>query len=408
MQRQFIFPIVLISLLIFAEIASFLAFKIYLNSLSTVNVKRYIWIWWLVTSAIYIFSFSSRLIEHTFTKNLIVNIFFIFLITKLIIALVFVLFLLLNYFRSFFTSSKIENVAELLNSRRSFVSKVALSSALIPLATFSYGIIRTAYDFKIHRVKFKSPKISNAFKGFKIVQISDIHTGSLQGKYQLQKAVNLILELKPDLIVFTGDLVNSKTEEAFEFEDVLSQLKAPHGVYSTLGNHDYGDYHSWSSENEKEKNFEEMLHLHERVGWKLLNNQHVKIVKENDFFTLIGVENWGGNLNFKKYGDLSKAYQDMDENSLQILLSHDPSHWRMQVLQDYPKIDLTLSGHTHGFQFGVEIPGFKWSPSKYLYPQWAGLYHNEEQKLYVNRGLGCLGYMGRIGIKPEITLIEFS
>jgi uncharacterized protein len=408
MKRQYILPIVLISLLIFAEIASFLAYKIYLNSLSSINVKRYIWIWWIVSLFVYVLTFSASLIDHNFTKNLIVNVFFIILISKLIVAFVFVTFLLVNYFRSFFTLSKLENLDELFKSRRSFVSKVALSSALIPLATFSYGIIKTAYDFKIHRVKFKSPKIPNSFKGFKIVQISDIHTGSLQGKYQLKKAVNLILDMKPDLIVFTGDLVNSKTEEALEYEDVLTQLKAPFGVFSTLGNHDYGDYYSWSSENEKEKNFQEMLDLHERIGWKLLNNQHVKIEKENEFFNLLGIENWGGNLHFKKYGDMSKAYDNIDENSLQILLSHDPSHWRMQVIKDYPNIDLTLSGHTHGFQFGVEIPGFKWSPSKYIYPQWAGLYHNENQKLYVNRGLGCLGYMGRIGIKPEITLIEFT
>lgn len=408
MQKQFILPIVLISLLLFAEIVSFITFKIYLNSLSTANVKRYIWIWWLVTFFVYVLTFSSRLIEHNFTKNLIVNVFFILIIIKLIVSIIFVTFITINYFRSFFISNKLDNIDELLKSRRSFVSKIALSSALIPLTTFSYGIIKTAYDFKIHRVKFKSPKIPKSFLGFKIVQISDIHTGSLQGKYQLQKAVDLILDLKPDLIVFTGDLVNNKTEEAFEYEEILVKLKAPFGVFSTLGNHDYGDYHSWSNEKEKEKNFQEMLDLHERVGWKLLNNEHVKVEKNSEYFTLLGIENWGGNLHFKKYGDMNKAYENMDENSLQILLSHDPSHWRMQVIKEYPNIDLTLSGHTHGFQFGVEIPGFKWSPSKYIYPQWAGLYHNNEQKLYVNRGLGCLGYMGRIGIKPEITLIEFT
>jgi predicted MPP superfamily phosphohydrolase len=408
MNRGIIFSIVLIFVLLFAEIVSFLAFKLYITSYTQVHVKRFIWIWWISTASIYVLTFSSRWIENGFTKNVLVNLFFIFLLTKLFVAIVFVLSLLINFIRSFFVHAQNESATEIFASRRSFVSKIALSSALIPLSTFTYGIVRTAYDFKIHRVKFSSEKIPSRFKGFKIIQISDIHTGSLQGKYQLQKAVNLIMDLKPDLIVFTGDLVNGKTEEAFDYEEVLAQLKAPNGVYSTLGNHDYGDYHSWESESDKEKNFREMLDLHERVGWKLLNNQHVKIEKDDDFFTLIGIENWGGNLNFKKYGDLNKAYQGIDENSLQILLSHDPSHWRMQVIEKYPKIDLTLSGHTHGFQFGVEIPGFKWSPSKYIYPQWAGLYHNNEQKLYVNRGLGCLGYMGRIGIKPEITLIEFT
>jgi predicted MPP superfamily phosphohydrolase len=238
------------------------------------------------------------------------------------------------------------------------------------------------------------------------VQISDIHTGSLHGNYQLQKAINLVLEQKPDLIVFTGDLVNNKTEEAFEFEHILNQLKAPFGVFSTLGNHDYGDYASWNSEAEKDKNMLDMIEFHSKIGWNLMLNNHVKIEKENEFFTLIGIENWGGNYNFKKYGDLHKAYENIDKSSFQILLSHDPSHWNLQVTTDFPEIDLTLAGHTHGFQFGIEIPGFKWSPSKYIYPQWAGIYGTEKQKLYVNRGLGCLGYMGRVGIKPEITVIE--
>ncbi len=408
MKRGLILPIVLISILLLAEIGSFLVAKAYISNSTNFNVKKFIWIWWISTISVYALTFSSRMIDNTFIRNLIVNIFFILLITKLVIALVFLIFTFFNWLRSLIFSVGKEEVEGILNSRRAFVSKVALSSALLPIAGFSYGIVRTAYDFKVHKLKFKSPKIPNSFKGFKIVQISDIHTGSLQGNYQLQKAINLVMEQKPDLIVFTGDLVNNKTEEAFEFEPILNQLKAPHGVFSTLGNHDYGDYASWDSEAEKDKNLQDMIDFHTKIGWNLMLNNHVKIEKENEFFSLIGIENWGGNYNFKKYGDLHKAYENIDKSSFQILLSHDPSHWNLQVTTDFPEIDLTLAGHTHGFQFGIEIPGFKWSPSKYIYPQWAGIYGTEKQKLYVNRGLGCLGYMGRIGIKPEITVIELD
>ncbi len=408
MKRGFILPIILLSILLLAEIGSFLIAKAYIANSTNISVKKFIWIWWISTLSVYILSFSSRLFDSNLTKNIIVNIFMALIILKLFVTLVFLLFTLFNFLRSLIFSLPNEKASEILNSRRDFVSKIALSSALIPFVTLSYGIAKTAYDFKIHKLKFKSPKIPKSFKGFKIVQISDIHTGGLQGNYQLQKAINLVMAQKPDMIVFTGDLVNNRTDEAFEYAPILSQLNAPYGVFSTLGNHDYGDYASWNSEAEKDKNMQDMIDFHEKIGWNLMLNNHVKIEKENEFFSLIGIENWGGNYNFKKYGDLHKAYENIDKSSFQVLLSHDPSHWNLQVTTDFPEIDLTLAGHTHGFQFGIEIPGFKWSPSKYIYPQWAGIYGTGKQKLYVNRGLGCLGYMGRVGIKPEITVIELD
>jgi hypothetical protein len=409
MKRNLTLPIILIVSLLIAEIGAFLAAKAFFNLNTSVNIRKFVWIWWLTTIAIYALTFFSRTFPNNFARNITVNVFFILLITKLIIALFFIFPSLFNWIRSFFESKKVENLTEISTSRRAFVSKVAIISAILPLTTFSWGILKTAYDFRVRKEKLRSPKIPESFKGFRIVQISDIHTGSLQGTKQLQKAIDLVNEQNADLIVFTGDLVNNKTDEAFEYKEILSQLKAKHGVYSTLGNHDYGDYNFWNSEKEKDDNMLQMIALHKELGWNLMLNEHIKIENGNDFISLIGIENWGGNYNFKRYGDLKKAYEGVEKDSYQILLSHDPSHWSLEVSKEYTDIDLTLAGHTHGFQFGIEIPGFiKWSPSKYIYPQWAGLYAKNEQKIYVNRGLGCLGYMGRIGIKPEITVIELA
>jgi predicted MPP superfamily phosphohydrolase len=271
-----------------------------------------------------------------------------------------------------------------------------------------YGIFKTAFDFKIHRVSLHATNLPIEFEGLKIAQISDIHTGTLVNREQLLKAVEMILSLNPDLILFTGDLVNNRTDEAYPYKDILNKLKAPMGVYSVLGNHDYGDYYQWNSEDEKKKNFNDMLSLHAELGWKLLMNEHILFNRGESTIALIGVENWGNALRFPRYGKLDVATKGTEKSSYNILMSHDPSHWDAQVNRYYKNIDLTLSGHTHGFQFGVEIPGFKWSPSQYVYKQWAGVYRNGEQVINVNRGLGCIGYMGRVGIKPEISLITLS
>ena len=291
-------------------------------------------------------------------------------------------------------------------TRRNFSSKLALGMAAIPLGTMIWGIVKTAYDFKIHRPTIKFKNLPAAFNGLKIVQLSDIHTGSLQNEHQLQKAIDLVMEEKPDLIVFTGDLVNNRTDEAFPYIPILSQLSAPYGVYSVLGNHDYGDYEKWNSEEEKLENMNQMHELHQKIGWNLLLNEAVSIEKNGDKLALLGVENWGKSKYFPKYGKLDETVKGTEDFDFKILLSHDPSHYDAEVMNLHPDIDLTLAGHTHGFQFGIEIPGYvKWSPSQYIYPKWAGLYPNGDQYLYVNRGLGCLGYMGRVGIRPEITSI---
>ena len=402
-MKRFLLPIIVISILLIAEIGSYYAIRtFYLDSKS--HLRGFNWTWWASTVGIYALIFATRtVIDHNFTRNVIVNLFFMVLIAKLVLALTFLITILIQAAPGLFRASA---PAEGVNlSRRLFASRLALGVSAIPLGTMIWGIAKTAYDFKIHRPGIRFSNLPKAFHGLKIVQLSDIHTGSLQGDHQLQKAIDLVMAEQPDVIFFTGDIVNNRTNEAFPYIPILSQLSAPMGVYSILGNHDYGDYEQWADAEAKQENMREMYELHQKLGWRLLLNEHVALEKDGEKIGLLGIENWGANLNFKKYGDLAKAHKDTEELPFKILLSHDPSHYNAQVKDLYKDIDLTLSGHTHGFQFGVEIPGFKWSPSQYIYPQWAGLYPNGKQYLYVNRGLGCLGYMGRIGIRPEITVI---
>jgi predicted MPP superfamily phosphohydrolase len=294
-------------------------------------------------------------------------------------------------------------------SRLKFMSQIALTFTVLPAIGFIYGMVKGAYNYKVHRVKVPSPKIPQAFNGFKIVQLSDIHTGSFNDTSALNKAFDIVMEQKPDLILFTGDLVNNHTDETNDFLEVYSRLKAPHGVYSVLGNHDYGDYYTnWNSAEEKNANLERLKSVQAQAGWRLLMNEHVALEKNGEQIALLGIENWGKSEYFPKYGKMPEAHNGTEHFPFRILMSHDPSHWEAQVQPLYPDVDLTLSGHTHGMQLGIEIPGFKWSPSKYMYKQWAGLYKSGEQFLYVNRGLGFLGYPGRIGIWPEITVLELQ
>lgn len=273
--------------------------------------------------------------------------------------------------------------------------------------TLLYGF-GNKYKYRVEKVKLKFENLPNAFKGLKIIQISDIHSGSLEDKKAVERGVAKLMEQQPDLVFFTGDLVNNVATEMDGFIDVFANIKAPLGVYSILGNHDYGDYVQWPGKLEKEANLQRLKEIHGEMGWRLLLNENVTIEKEGDTIGLIGIENWGAKGNFSRYGDLQKAYQGAESHPFKILLSHDPSHWEAQVCKDYKDIDLMFSGHTHGMQFGLEIPGFRWSPVQYMYKQWAGIYRKSNQKLYVNRGFGFLGYPGRVGILPEITLIELG
>jgi len=292
-------------------------------------------------------------------------------------------------------------------TRSVFFKRMALILGGTTLGGFLYGITNR-YNYKIHRVKIAFDNLPAAFKGMKIVQISDIHSGSFDNHRAVQKGAELVMQENADIIFFTGDLVNNKADEIQPYKDIFAQLKAPLGVYSTLGNHDYGDYVEWPSQEAKRNNLEWLKRTHGEMGWKLMMNEHVVLERGEDRIAILGIENWGAKANFPKYGDMSRAYEGLAEKRIpfKILLSHDPSHWDAQVRPQYPEVDLTLSGHTHGMQFGIEIPGLKWSPVKYVYRNWAGLYREGRQYLYVNRGFGFLGYPGRLGILPEITVIE--
>ena len=290
-------------------------------------------------------------------------------------------------------------------SRSVFMSWLGIGAGSGLFTTLLYGF-SNKYNYQLRKSALSFANLPAAFKGLKIIHISDIHSGSLQNIAAVQKGIDLILQQQADLILFTGDLVNDRHEEMKDYMSVFNQLKAPLGVFSTLGNHDYGDYVSWSSPEAKTKNLAQLKNVHAQLGWRLLMNEHVILEKQGQKIALLGIENWGAKGRFPKYGKMEEAYPGTEQYPFKILMSHDPSHWDAQVRTQYPDIDLTLSGHTHGFQFGIENPYFKWSPVQWMYKQWAGLYEEGKQKLYVNRGYGFIGYPGRVGIMPEITLIE--
>ena len=295
-----------------------------------------------------------------------------------------------------------------LADRRKFISQVGLIAASIPFATMLYGMARTAFNLQVKRKTVLFDDLPEAFEGLTIAQISDMHSGSFSSSAFIAEAVDRILDLKPDLIFFTGDLVNNEASEAEPYVGEFKRLKARLGVHSVLGNHDYGDYGPWPSDEAKAANLIRLKAVHTESGWNLLLNDNHLLEADGEKLAIVGVENWGASRHFPKYGDLDKAVVGVEDVPFKILLSHDPSHWDAKVKAHPQKFQLTLSGHTHGAQFGIEIPGIKWSPVQYLYKQWAGLYEDAGQNIYVNRGLGFIGYMGRIGIQPEITLLELK
>ena len=291
-------------------------------------------------------------------------------------------------------------------SRSEFLSKSALIAGAVPVAAMSYGIISGAYDYRVRRRIVPIKNLPSTFDGLRIAQLSDIHSGSFYNKTAVKGGIDLLNAEKPDVFFFTGDLVNNQAKEVSDYLDIFSKIKAPLGHFSILGNHDYGDYYQWSSANEKKQNLQNLVESHKNMGWDILLNDHRYLEVNGDKIAVLGVENWGAR-GFAKYGDLAKTAQHVDADA-KILLSHDPSHWDAQIRPNFDDIDLTLSGHTHGFQFGVEIGNFRWSPSQYIYKQWADLYTEGDQHLYVNRGFGFLGYPGRVGILPEITILELK
>lgn len=302
---------------------------------------------------------------------------------------------------------RVPEQTQFIPSRRKIISQIALGLASIPFASLLYGMYRGKYNYKVLSYNLEFEDLPDAFDGFKITQISDIHSGSFDNQTKVQYGVDLVNQQKSDLVLFTGDLVNNRADEIKPWIKIFNKIKAEFGVFSILGNHDYGDYMRWESPAAKRKNMEDLYDAHNEMGWDLLLNESRFIEKDGDRLAIIGVENWGSG--FKKAGDLNKALNNVSEKDFKILLTHDPSHWEAQVIPHPFKIHLTLSGHTHGMQFGIEIPGIiKWSPAKWRYKQWAGVYDENKQYLNVNRGFGYLAYPGRVGMWPEVSVITLS
>ena len=293
-------------------------------------------------------------------------------------------------------------------ARRKFVSQIGLGLAAVPFLSLIYGMAIGKYNFRVVKQTVFFPDLPDAFDGFQLTQISDVHSGSFDNAEKINYAIDLINEQNSDLILFTGDIVNTHATEMHPWIEVFNRIQ-PHefGKFSVLGNHDYGEYVDWQTQKEKNDNFAEIKDLHRQIGFQLMLNEHVFIEKDNQRIALVGVENWGKN--FKQAGDLQKATKGLSNEEFKILMSHDPSHWDYEVKQHPKNFHLTLAGHTHGLQFGIEIPGFfKWSPAQFIYKQWAGLYEEFGRYVYVNRGFGFHAYPGRVGIMPEITVIQLK
>lgn len=304
--------------------------------------------------------------------------------------------------------SKMPDQVQFLPQRRKLISQIAIGLAAIPFASLLYGMFRGKYNFKVLSYKLEYDDLPEAFEGFKIAQISDVHSGSFDNPKKVQYGVDLVNAQDADVVFFTGDLVNNRAEEILPWIQTFKKINAKHGVYSILGNHDYGDYSPWESPEAKKKNMEDLKKAQKKMGWDLLLNESRFIEKQGQRIAILGVENWGSG-GFKKAGDLNKALSNVAAEDFKILMSHDPSHWEAEVIPHPFNIHLTLSGHTHGMQFGIEIPGWiKWSPIKWRYKQWAGIYEKLNQRLNVNRGFGYLAYPGRVGIWPEVTVITLN
>lgn len=400
----------LVFLLVFAliETYAFQAFK------TLVKNKTFLWAYVILSLALFLyiiygFTQFDRSVGQTQSSLRTMGLMLLVYVPKILITLILlgedvfrILIGVVNHFVDY------NNEATFLPSRRKFVSQVGLGLAAIPFLSLIYGIFEGKYNFKVIKQAIFFPDLPDAFDGFTITQISDVHSGSFDNPEKIDYAIDLINQQKTDLILFTGDIVNTHAKEMHPWITTFNKIeKHPFGKYAVLGNHDYGEYVTWKTKEEKAENFEAIKKLYGQIGFNLLLNEHAFIEKEGQKIALVGVENWGHN--FKQAGDLDKAGAGLTKNDFKILMSHDPSHWEHVVKSDPNHYHLTLSGHTHGMQFGIEIPGyFKWSLAQYVYKQWAGLYENLGRYVYVNRGFGFHAYPGRVGIMPEITVIQLK
>ncbi|SEP44152.1 metallophosphoesterase [Mucilaginibacter sp. OK283] len=336
----------------------------------------------------------------------VLSLFLTFFITKLFFIVVMFLGDIGRFLTGLFKLATQSHDKPVFPARRKFISEIAVLVAAIPFTSLFYAMLKGKYDYRLHKITLYFDDLPAAFDGFTITQLSDIHSGSFDDVAAMQKGIDLAIAQKSDLFVFTGDLVNNAASEIEPYLNRFGSIKAPYGQFSILGNHDYGDYIEWKSPEAKAANLETLKQHHKTLGYRLLLNENVTIEKGGQKISLIGVQNWGRG--FIQMGDLNKALRDVPKDAFKVLLSHDPTHWEDHVRYNSANIHLTLSGHTHGAQFGVEIPGFKWSPVKYKYLDWAGLANEKGRYLYVNRGFGFLAFSGRLGIWPEVTVIELK
>ena len=400
--------------IIIIGIADYYAFQ----SLRTVTKSNWWYgLYWVFTIAVlanFIFQFYSfnRSDGFSHTNAYAVGFLIAMVVPKLVlVAIMFgedVLRIPQGIYSYFMQNSEGDNGVKHFPARRKFISQIALGIAAIPFSSILYGMYKGKYNFKVLKYTLHFEDLPEAFDGYRLTQISDIHSGSFDNIKKVEYAIDLINEQQSDVILFTGDMVNNKATELEPYVPIFSKLKAKDGLYSVLGNHDYGDYVKWSSEEAKAQNLEDLKSLQNKIGFDMLLNENRFIEKDGERIAIVGVENWGKG-GFKKAGDLKKAASKVEKEDFKILMSHDPSHWDAQVVNDDYHYHLTLSGHTHGMQFGIEIPGwFKWSPVKWRYKRWAGIYEELGQYINVNRGFGYLAFPGRVGIWPEITVIELK
>ena len=403
---RWIFPLIILTILtIILELYTF-------NTLKTISKNKFLRFGFLFVSiGVYSYSFFTfftydRSNGQTPQFQMAMGLLLTFLIPKLVLVIILFGEDLYRWMVKGISAIS-NNETQPLAGRRKFISQVALGLAAIPFVSFIYGIVQGKYNYKVIKYQLTFDDLPEAFDGFTITQISDIHSGSFTNKEKIQYGVDLINEQKSDLMLFTGDIVNNKADEMDNWIDVFDKLEAKEGKYAILGNHDYGDYMDWKSPQDKVDNFQKVKDIHQKIGFDLLLDEHRYLEKDGQKIALLGVENWGKG--FNQAGDLERASAGVKKEDFKILMSHDPSHWQEKVKENDFNYHLTLSGHTHGLQMGIEIPGFlKWSPSQYVYKQWAGLYQEYGRYINVNRGFGYHAFPGRVGIWPEITVIELK
>lgn len=391
--------------------------------------------YWLFSAAFYVLfvmTISGQFIHANRTFVVfITGLFFAMILSKILMVLPLLIEDIYRIVNKIFTvlfSDKASGTgtSKFLISRKKFISQVSAGIGGLTFAGLGYGVMKGAHDYKLHEVSVGLKKLPQSFSGLRIGHISDIHSGSFWNIHAVERGVDLLMAQKPDVIFFTGDLVNNIADEMNEhYIRIFSKLKAPMGVYSCLGNHDYGDYFEWPDkhtlrpfENTKSSkshmsplqaaNLDKLISVHKQMGWDLLMNENRVLERGDDKIAIMGIENFGAKGRFPKYGKMADAHKGIENIETKLLLSHDPSHWEFEVLKKYTDISIMFAGHTHGAQFGIETANFQWSPVKYMYKQWAGLYQKNEQFLYVNRGFGYLGYPGRLGIRPDISILTLK